>query len=181
MSKAKSFPTRQLALDAMLCALCAVLGYLAIDLQSVKLTFEAVPVLLAGLLFGPLDGLAVGGVGTLLYQFLRYGVSPTTPLWVLPYLLCGLLVGFYARRRRFDLSRRQILIAVMGGELLVTILNTPVIYLDSVLFGYYYPGIVTAQLALRLVVCLAKGAAFGALFPSLIRRLHPAVERRSDS
>ena len=40
--------TRQLTLDAMLCALCAVLGYVALDLGSVKLTFESLPILLGG-------------------------------------------------------------------------------------------------------------------------------------
>ena len=50
--------------------------------------------ILAALLCSPLDGAAVGGIGTLLYQLLRYGVTATTPLWILPYILCGLLVGW---------------------------------------------------------------------------------------
>ena len=72
--------TRKLALNAVLAAMCAALGALALDLNSIKITFESFPILLGALLFGPLDGLAVGFVGTLLYQLLRYGVSVTTPL-----------------------------------------------------------------------------------------------------
>lgn len=65
--------TRKLALNAVLAAMCAALGALALDLNSIKITFESFPILLGALLFGPLDGLAVGFVGTLLYQLLRYG------------------------------------------------------------------------------------------------------------
>ena len=56
----------------MLCAMCAVLGYVALDLGSIKLTFESLPVLLGALLFGPVDGMFIGGIGTLLYQLVRY-------------------------------------------------------------------------------------------------------------
>lgn len=55
--------TRQLTIDAMLCAACAVLGYVALDLGNIKVTFESLPILLGGLLFGPVDGMLIGGVG----------------------------------------------------------------------------------------------------------------------
>ena len=99
--------TRKLALNAVLAAMCAALGALALDLNSIKITFESFPILLGALLFGPLDGLAVGFVGTLLYQLLRYGVSATTLLWILPYALAGLVTGFYAKRRGFSLTTGQ--------------------------------------------------------------------------
>ena len=71
----RSFTTRQMALDAVLAAVCAVLGYYGPDLGNMKITFEGLPVILAALLCSPLDGAAVGGIGTLLYQLLRYGVT----------------------------------------------------------------------------------------------------------
>ena len=72
--------TKKLAMDSMLAAMCAVLGYLSLDFGNLKITFESVPILLGALLLGPIDGMAIGGVGTLLYQLVRYGVSVTTPL-----------------------------------------------------------------------------------------------------
>ena len=116
--------TRKLALNAVLAAMCAALGALALDLNSIKITFESFPVLLGALLFGPLDGLAVGFVGTLLYQLLRYGVSVTTPLWILPYALAGLMTGCYAKRRGFSLTTGQTVGIVVAAEVLVTALNT---------------------------------------------------------
>lgn len=161
--------TKQLAIDAMLVAMCAVLGYVAVDLQVIKITFESLPIFIAAFLFGPVDGMLVGGVGTLIYQLLRYGVSPTTVLWMAPYIVCGLIVGYAAKKNGFSLSNRQIMVLVITNELLITLLNTGVIYLDSVIFGYYFPGIITGSLIPRLAVCIVKSVAFGAVLPVLIR------------
>jgi len=167
--------TRQLALDAALSALCAVLGYVSLDLGNLKVTFESLPILLGALLFGPLDGMAIGGVGTLIYQLLRYGVSVTTPLWMLPYILCGLLAGLCARRCGFELSRRQMTALVVGNELLITVLNTGVLYLDSLIFGYYSPAFIFGSLGLRLVICVGKAVAFSAVLWVLVRDIRRAV------
>lgn len=164
--------TRQLTLDAMLCALCAVLGYVALDLGNVKLTFESLPVLLGGVLFGPVDGMLIGGVGTLTYQLLRYGVSATTLLWIVPYIVCGLIAGAWGRMNRFRLERMQTIFLVVSAELVVTGLNTVPIYVDSKLYGYYYPGIIAGVLALRLAISVGKGIAFGIILPELAGTIH---------
>ena len=176
--------TRQLTLDAMLCALCAVLGYVALDLGNVKLTFESLPVLLGGLLFGPVDGMLIGGVGTLTYQLLRYGVSATTLLWIVPYIVCGLIAGAWGSMTRFRLERVQTVFLVVAAELAVTGLNTVPIYVDSKLYGYYYPGIILGVMALRLAISVGKGIAFGIILPELagtIRRIFGgALPQRRD-
>ncbi len=167
--------TRQLAIDAMLAAMVAVLGYVSIDTGAVKFTFESLPILIGALLFGPVDGMLIGGVGTLIYQILRYGVSATTLLWMAPYILCGALVGLYAKKRGFTLNRAQILTVVILNEILITILNTGVIYLDSKLYGYYYPALIYGNLALRFVVCILKAAAFGLILPALLKQIRKAI------
>ena len=159
---------RELALDAMLAAMVAVLGYVSLDFISVKITFESVPILIGALLFGPVDGATVGLVGTLLYQLLRYGVSATTLLWILPYVLCGLLVGGYAKARGFHLTQAQTVGIVTAAELMVTKLNTGVIYVDSKLYGYYTPTLITGMLALRLAICVVKALAYSFALPPLL-------------
>jgi len=91
--------TRQIAFDSVLAAMCAVLGTLALDFGNLKITFEDVPVLIGALMFGAPEGSAIGFVGTFIYQIIRYGFTATTFLWILPYCLCGLFVGLYAKRR----------------------------------------------------------------------------------
>ena len=52
--------TRKLALNAVLAAMCAALGALALDLNSIKITFESFPILLGALLFGRWTALPSG-------------------------------------------------------------------------------------------------------------------------
>ena len=101
-----------MALNAMLVAMCTVLAAIALKLGgNLKITFESVPVHIGALLFGPVDGMIIGGLGTFLYQvlFSGYGITATTPLWILPYIVCGLAVGAYAKRRDYSLSRAQLI------------------------------------------------------------------------
>ena len=154
---------------------CAVLGAVALDLNSIKITFESFPVLLGALLFGPLDGLAVGFVGTLLYQLLRYGVSATTLLWILPYALAGLVTGFYAKRRGFSLTTGQTVGIVVAAEVLITALNTLVMYIDAKLYGYWFPGFISAMLLPRGAVCIVKAVVFGLVLPKLCARVRRAL------
>ena len=162
-------------MNAMFCAMCAVLGYLALDFGNLKVTFESLPVFLAALLFGPVNGALVGGVGTLIYQFLRYGLTLTTPLWILPYALAGLVVGLFARHWKYTPTPRQTLLLVVFAELMITALNTGVLYIDSKLFGYYSPAFLFGSLGLRLVICVVKSVAFGLLLPALTKMEHRAL------
>ena len=80
---------KQLVINAMLAAICFVLAYFSLTFVNIKFTFESIPVHLGALFFGPAAGMAIGGIGTFLYQVLSYGVTVTTVLWIVPYILCG--------------------------------------------------------------------------------------------
>ena len=163
--------TGRLSADAMLAAMCAVLGYLSLDFGNLKITFESVPVLIGALLFGPADGAAVGLVGTFIYQLARYGVSATTALWIAPYVLCGALVGWYAKRHGFSLAQGEVLFTVVTNELLITALNTVALYIDSKIYGYYSPVYIFGSLTLRAVICVGKAVAYSFALPPLLRAI----------
>ena len=172
------FTTRQLALNAMLMAMCTVLASVALKLGgNFKLTFESVPIHIGALLFGPVDGMLIGGLGTFIYQalFSGYGINATTLLWILPYVVCGLSVGAYARRRHFVLNRRQTTFIMLVSELAITLLNTFALYVDSHIFGYYSAAFVFGTLSVRLALCVAKGIVYGSIMQSLIRPLRRTV------
>ncbi len=161
--------TRKLAVNALLAAMCAVLGAISLDFGNLKVTFESLPVLVAALLFGPIDGLAVGGIGTLLYQVLRYGVTATTALWILPYILCGLLTGLYAKKRAYTLSTKQMAFIMFAMSIMIFALNTLVLYIDSKIYGYYSAVFIFGSMVPRVLICLAKAAVFTAIMPPLLR------------
>lgn len=171
MEKNRIFTTQRITRDAMLAAVCAVLGFIALDLGNLKVTFESLPVLLAGFMFGPVDGMLVGGVGTLVYQLLRYGVSATTFLWILPYVLCGLFVGLAAMKKANRTDPKRILLIVVAAEIMILIINTGVIYVDSIIYGYYSAAYVFGSLALRIVICIVKSVVFGIVMPVLLKGL----------
>ncbi len=170
----RTFTTRQMALDAVLAAVCAVLGYYGPDFGNLKITFEGLPVIIAALLLSPLDAAAVGGIGTLIYQLIRYGVTATTLLWILPYVLCGLLVGWIADRCAPEKSYLRLGAAVLAGEGLIFLLNTGVIYLDSKIYGYYSFAYVFGSFFLRLGICAAKTVLYAAVLPTLLTALRRA-------
>ena len=73
--------TRRIATDAMLAAMYVCLSYVSLSIgNSMKITLDSLPILVAALLLGPLDGLAVGLTGSFLSQLLTYGLSATTIL-----------------------------------------------------------------------------------------------------
>ena len=167
---------KQLATDAMLAAMCAVLGYLSVDLGNLKITFESLPVLVAAFLLGPYDGFLVGCIGTLIYQILRYGVTATTVLWMLPYMLCGLLTGLYAKKKGFRLSGREIAGGVGTAELMILILNTAVMAADSIIYGYYSRPYIFGSFWVRLAMCAVKSVAFALILPGILRAIRKYLD-----
>ena len=163
--------TKQMTLNSVLAAIYATLAFLAISTQGMKITFESFPVLIGALLFGPLSGVAIGTLGTVIYQLLKFGITFTTPLWILPYTLYGLYVGLYAKRHGFKLSTKQTFFIIMSGELLITVINTISLYIDSHIYGYYTPALILGLLLPRLGLCVAKGIAFSVIAPQIVKPL----------
>ncbi len=162
--------TRRLALNAMLSAMFVVLSMISISLPNMKITLDALPVLVASLLFGPLDGLSVGLIGSFLNQLLTYGLSPTTPLWILPAGLRGLLVGLYAKRHRFELTVRQLIMITVVTALLTTAFNTLIMYLDSVIIGYPFAATLPTVF-FRIVAGIMTSIVFSLVLPGIIKAL----------
>lgn len=164
---------KQLVINAMLAAICFVLAYFSLTFVNIKFTFESIPVHLGALFFGPAAGMAIGGIGTFLYQVLSYGVTVTTVLWIVPYILCGGFVGFVAKWKNFSLTRIQAIGLMVTGELIITLMNTGALYIDSQIYGYYHPTLITGVLALRLLICVIKAVAYWP-YPSRIGQHAPA-------
>ena len=74
--------TRTLATLALLCAMEIILARFCVIwiTNSIKITFEAIPILMAGILFGPAAGAVVGAVSDILgAYFPAWAGSPCSP------------------------------------------------------------------------------------------------------
>ena len=164
--------TQHLTVDAILAAMAVVLGFTSIRIGNImKISFEDFPILIAALIYGPVDGMIVAGIGIFLYQLLSYGITATTALWILPFVIVGFIAGIYAKRSGFNNNRTQLIVIFLICEILICLLNTGAIYADSKIYGYYYPTIITGMIAIRMVTAVVKGIVLGMVSGPLLKAL----------
>jgi len=171
--------TKKMTITAMLAAITAVLGLISLDFGTFKITLESFPVLLAGLMFGPLCGFLTGGIGAFLYQLYKYGLDPTTALWVIPYMAAGLVSGLLAKRSGYSNTNRQIFGITALCQVMITVLNSAGMYV----VGYYAVGNIGSSafwlsLGIRSGTCVIKIAVFGAVLPVLLKKLSRVTGNR---
>ena len=162
--------TKRLALDAMLAAMFVVLSLFSINLPGMKLTLDSLPILVAAALLGPVDGLAVGLVGSFLNQMITYGFSATTLLWILPAGIRGLLVGLCAKRRGFAMTLPQTVFITVVSALVVTALNTLIMYVDSRVYSYPFAATLPT-VVLRVAAGIITAVVFSLVLPTILAAL----------
>lgn len=131
MKKSKRMKTQTLVLCALLMAMHVVLSYLSIDLPFMKINLSPLPIIIGGMMFGPVIGGMVGLLGSLLYQMLKFGIDPTTVLWIVPVGVRGLLVGLYAKTRKFHVNKVEMVILIVVTSIIATVLNTIFLYITG--------------------------------------------------
>lgn len=151
--------TLTLCTTGVLAALYVPLAlFLAVQIGNVRISFGSLPVVVAALLLGPLESVAVAFVGEFLKQILSYGFTATTLLYLIPPALRGLIIGWPAflllQRRSQRLEERRILCyaVCIAAAVFTTIGNTLVNLLDSILYHYYTPVLIFGDLLYRLGV-----------------------------
>ena len=111
--------------------------------------------MVSALLIGPLDAALVAFFGELLNQVISpYGITATTILWIMPPVIYALIIGLTARKQTEPrLENRTVLCYVICilAALVRTVANTAVIWLDSVIYGYYTFAIVFGAALIRFV------------------------------
>ena len=146
-----SMSTRKLVVIAMMVAVYVVLNTVGtIRLGWINISVSALPIIVGALLYGPGGGLMVGLVGAFLGQLMTYGVTATTVLWIIPPAVRGLLIG---------------------TSLVVTLLNTGAIYLDSVIYGYYTYAYVFGKVGIRIVSGAVTAVAMAFVTPPVLDML----------
>ena len=154
-----------LCVSALLAALSMVLGkYLAINVtDSIRLSFENLPVLMAGIFLGPLAGAAVGTVADLLGCILvGYSINPIITAGA---ALIGLLSGLVARaftRGGRSLSPLGIYTAVYTAHIVGSMV------VKSIGLAVYFSTPIPV-LAIRIPVYLVVGALEGTVILLLAR------------
>lgn len=166
--------TRVLTVMALLIALEIVLSrFLSISTPYTKIGFAFVPVVIAGVLLGPLYAGMVGALADLLGALL-FPIGPYFPGFTLTAFLMGLCYGFLLHK---DLAFRRILLAVALHQLALSLLlNT--LWISMMNGAPYWPMLVTRipQCAILLLVQLVVIRAMAALPGDMIRKAKGMLE-----
>ena len=167
---------KRLVTNAMLIAMYVVLSLVAtINLGNMKFTLDSLPIIVGAALFGPVDGMLIGLLGSFTNQMLTYGFSATTLLWIIPAGVRGLLIGLYAKHHNFDMSFKQTQFITISSALIVTALNTAAMYIDSKIYGYYSAAYVFGGILPRIIAGIIIAFVFGAILPQIIKPLKRVV------
>ena len=152
-------------------ALYIALSYASINLQFIKISMTGLPIIFIAVVYGPIEGMLVGGIGEFFCQLVsQYGLTPTTPLWVLPAIIRGLIVGLLFKQKNVKEHMKLWIFTVILCCLAVTGINTFVIWLDAKLFQYP-SGLTKITFLLRFVGSIASAVLYAVIVPTLFQPL----------
>ena len=147
---------RMLLALAMLTALEIVLNrFASIRTWNLKIGFSFIPIVVAAMLYGPLGGALVAGLGDLIGAIL-FPNGPFFPGFTATALLTGLVFGLFLRRNQKPLP---VILAVAINQLILSLL------LNTLWISSLYPTLVSRLpqcailIPVQLVVILALGPA----------------------
>ena len=163
---------KKLTFTGVLIGIFVVLGsYLSINAYNIKITFQNLPLFIGAILYGPIEGFIIGFIGMLICQLLSpYGFTYTTFLWCMPQATAGAILGFVVKKYNIKVDnspRFWILIIIM--HLIITVLNTIVIYMDSKIMGYYSFVYVFGSFVVRVLTSMVVGVIYACILPIMIR------------
>lgn len=176
----------RLTTDAVFIAVYVVLSsFLSINLPIVQFSLSSLPLLLCAFVFGIPDAVIVALCGSFLEQVL-YGLSPTTFLWMAAPVAMALTAGGLVRLFRClsDHEPRtwQTIVTVVVAELVMTMVNTGMLYLDAYIMQYTVKAFWVA-LPSRLWSCAARAICTVLLTVGILKplRLIAAKSRREQT
>ena len=129
--------------DGILVAIYCVLSILTIRITpNLQITFTGLVILIACVLYGPWDAILIALIGSFISQLRSvYGLTITTPLWMIPPVLRAAAFGiayelFFIKGVRLEEKKVLYFILSVLAGLIVTIANTAAIFLDAMILGY---------------------------------------------
>lgn len=151
---------------SVLVSLYILCGFLSIKLGNIRITLGSFPIYIGAILYGSQGGAIVGLCGEFINQLLTYGISYTTPMWIIPPMIRGYLIGKLNIDNRLYFYLGNIIISIF-----ITFINTLVIFIDSILFGYYTPAYVLGAFGIRIIAGIVTSIIVSTLSMMIIKRL----------
>lgn len=168
---------KRLAAIGILSATYIALSYFTIRSGQLTITFTSLPLYIAVFYLGLKEGIAVSLIGGLIEQLCYYGISATTPLWLLPNII-RLLVAFglaywYKKlfKQSFEKDYRMSIIICSLSALACTATTTAVMALDAYIFDYFSWTYIVTSLGMRLTSTVMTAILVGVLISPILNIL----------
>ncbi len=167
---------------AIYIALYVVLSRFSINTGPYKITLSGLPLIMCGIMFGPWPAFTAGMIAGLLAQFLDgYGITPTTILWILPAGMRGLIVGFFMKNKKPSEHTTLLMMSIIISSIIVTLINTVGLYVDSKLYQYYSYAYVFGSFLARILLSVITSIVYCVLVPILILPFFEGTKKKKKS
>lgn len=132
-----------ICLVAIMAALSVVFErFFTINIGDIlKITLYALPLLVVGILHGPLIGFITGAISGFFIQIFSYGVSVVTVFYALAPAMWGLISGLVYKPFKSEKLSKNIIgyvLAVVLASIAANVVNTIAFYMDSLLIKDSY-------------------------------------------
>ena len=140
---------------------------------SMKIAIKSLPLYVGAITFGSIGGALIGLIGELVIQLTGpYGFTATTLFWVIPYVIVGVICGIAFENKfvKFNGGIKYWLF-IISLQVILTLLNTVAILIDSIIFGYYSFVYVYGSLIVRLMSSILVGILYCIVLPFIINAI----------
>lgn len=170
--------TLRLCITAIFAALYFVLtSWLTIRIGNLRISIASLPILILAIMYGPVESCGAAILGEFIYQLLNYGLTLTTPLWLLPPVIRALIVAFGYRMLKKGNDEPWHDRPIWFGLLLIiaaiitTLANTGITWLDSVIYHYYSFAYVFGDFVVRLITGIVTAFVMSLILPPVVKAL----------
>lgn len=152
MKNKSIFDAKTLAICSMLTALSIVIGifcknFLNFGNGLFRITFENFPILLSGILYGPIAGALVGAVSDTLSYILSTQTLAISPLITLGAAMVGLVAGLTAKLLKKNAFSFRIIFSALLGHLVGSVI------IKSIGLYAFYGSAVLVRIPMYILIC----------------------------
>lgn len=167
------FSIKKIALMAMYVSIFVILSkFVSFNLGFLQVTPRIFPFYVAALTLDFGSSCLVAFVGGLLDQLTSgYGITVTTPLWCIPPLVSTIVVAFANIKFHINKFDFKFITIIVVANLIMTILNTAVLYVDSVVYSYYAFPTIFGSFIIKLMSSVVTAIIYCALIPSVVKTI----------
>ena len=162
---------KKLVFVSLYTAIFVVLSiYGTVNFSGMKLTLQNLPIYIGAISLGAIPGATIGFAGMFINQMITYGFTATTLFWVLPQTIIGGVCGYLFENKIVKIGGGlKFWVCIITLQASLTILNTIVIAIDALVFGYYSFILVFGPLILRMMSSILTGIVYCVVIPAIIR------------